>query len=83
VADSTTETRLGDAHRQYAALCLLEFISDLFTAAGKETFSRDEILALLNCFKNDAELFDPQVVVAFDMISAEVEVSGQTEETCN
>jgi hypothetical protein len=48
----------------FQCLNLLDYLSDLFTASGKETFTRCEILAVLNLCKNDPELFDPADVIA-------------------
>jgi hypothetical protein len=50
-----------------AALSLIEFLSDLFTATGKETFTRGEILFLLNSARDNPELIDPLAVVAYQM----------------
>ena len=51
---------------QFAGLIFLDYISDLFTVAGKEQFTRAEILIVLNNVKCDPDLFDPDVVVAYE-----------------
>ena len=38
------------------AHCLIEYVEDLLTASPKETFSKVEMLVLLNAVKNDREL---------------------------
>lgn len=59
------------ADEQFQALNVLAYLSDLFTAAGKETFTRTEILVVLNAVRTDAELFDPSVVIAQELITSE------------
>jgi hypothetical protein len=51
---------------QFAGLIFLDYVSDLFTVAAKETFTRSEILIVLNNIKCDPDLFDPDVVVAYE-----------------
>jgi hypothetical protein len=51
---------------QFGMLLALQYLSDLFTGAGKETFTRVEVLTILNDVKNDPELIDPDTVIAFD-----------------
>jgi hypothetical protein len=38
------------------AHCLIEYVEDLLTASPKESFSKVEMLVLLNAVKNDREL---------------------------
>jgi hypothetical protein len=38
------------------AQCLIEYVEDLLTASPKETFSKVEMLVLLNAVKNDRQL---------------------------
>lgn len=38
------------------AQCLIEYVEDLLTASPKESFSKIEMLVLLNAVKNDREL---------------------------
>ncbi len=38
------------------AQCLIEYVEDLLTARPKESFSKVEMLVLLNTVKNDQEL---------------------------
>lgn len=47
------------------ALAILDYLSDLFTGS-KLTFSREEVLMILNIVKNDPELFRPDDVVRWD-----------------
>ena len=51
---------------QPGAALMLMFLRDLFTIAGKETFTRDEILVLLNSVQNDRELFTLDLVTLMD-----------------
>lgn len=47
------------------ALSVLDYVSGLFTIAKKETFTRDEILVILNAVQNDPELFDAESRAAY------------------
>jgi len=38
------------------AQCLIEYVEDLLTASPKESFSKVEMLVLLNAVKNDRQL---------------------------
>jgi len=38
------------------AQCLIEYVEDLLTASPKESFTKVEMLVLLNAVKNDREL---------------------------
>ena len=58
---------------QFQALNVLDYLSDLFTAAKKETFTRVEILILLDNIKNDPDLFDPAVLIAQQIVTAEID----------
>ena len=60
-----------NADEQFAALNVLDYLTDLFTAAGKDSFTRENILVVLNAVKNDPELFDPDIVVAQEIATAE------------
>ena len=58
---------------QFQVLNMLDYLSDLFTAAKKESFTRVEILVVLNHVKNDPELFDPAVLIAQQTANAEID----------
>ena len=58
---------------QFQALNVLDCLSGLFTAAKKETFTRVEILVLLDQIKNDPDLFDPTVRIAQQIATAEID----------
>jgi len=58
---------------QFQALNILEYVSDLFTGSPKETFTREEILVILNCVRNDPEMFDPDVVIAQEQTSSQID----------
>jgi hypothetical protein len=65
------------ATEQMAALTILEFLSDLVTASPREQFSRDEVLVLLNCVKNEPDFFDPDLLAAFDQACTEASANEQ------
>jgi hypothetical protein len=54
----------GDA--AFGALAILDLLLGLFTDAGKETFTREEVLLILNWAKNDPEIFSPDLVAAYE-----------------
>jgi hypothetical protein len=56
---------------QFQALNILEYLSDLFTAAKKETFTRESILIVLDGVRSDPDLFDPDVVIAQQNVTSE------------
>jgi hypothetical protein len=58
---------------QFQCLNLLDYLSDLFTAGDKQSFTRAEVLVILNHVKNDPELFDPETLMLQAQFSAEVE----------
>lgn len=58
---------------QYQCLNLLDYLSDLFTRAGKDNFTRESILVVLNAIRNDPEMFDPDVVIAQQVATADIE----------
>ena len=60
----------GDSH---IALCILDYLESLFTVANRESFSRAEILVILNSVKNDPEIIDPLAVIAFEQSTGEIE----------
>ncbi len=49
---------------QFQCLNILDYVLDLFTCAGKDHFTREDVLSVLNYVKHDPELFDLSVVVA-------------------
>ncbi len=51
---------------QFAGLTILEYLSGLFTGAGTDTFTRDQVLVIIDCVRSDPELFDPEVVIAHE-----------------
>ena len=58
---------------QFQALNTLDYLSDLFTASPKESFSVTEILIILDHVRSDSELFDPEVLIAQQTANAEIE----------
>ncbi len=59
---------------QFDCLMILDFLSDLFTATKQETFSRAEILVLLNNVRSDPRLIDPLVAEAYALTTEEIEL---------
>ena len=49
-----------------AVLSLLDYLQDLFTV-GKQAYTREEVLVILNLVREDPELIDPLAVVAYQM----------------
>lgn len=49
---------------QFQVLNMMDYLSDLFTASPKETFTRTEILIVLNATRNDTDFIDPDVLIA-------------------
>jgi hypothetical protein len=62
---------------QFAALTILEYLSGLFTGANKETFTRDDVLVIIDCVRSDPELFDPDVVIAHEIATPGDDTDGQ------
>jgi hypothetical protein len=58
---------------QYQALNVLDYLSDLFTASTKESFTPTEILIILDHVRSDPEIFDPAIVIAQQTATAEIE----------
>lgn len=56
---------------QAGALCTLSYLSDLITVGRTEQYSRTDLLIVLDCIKNDPDLFDPEVVRSFDATEVE------------
>lgn len=51
---------------QFDGLLILDYILDLFTSSPKSEFTTAEILVVLNLIKNDPDLFDPDVILAYE-----------------
>lgn len=66
-----SQPAIFDVGQALAAIGVLDYLQDLFTAANKETFSRVEILVVLNAVKHDPEIFDFQTVIAWDEVNGE------------
>ena len=58
-------SRPFDRHEQFAGLCVIGYLEALLTASPKQSFSRDELLILLNDVKTDPDLFALEVVIAY------------------
>lgn len=58
--------RRPNPDEQFAALVILDYLSDLFTASPIEQFSREQILVVLNSVKDDPELIESAVLLAYE-----------------
>lgn len=61
-----------DSEQQFVALIILDYVSDLFTASPHGSFSRIEILKLLNDVMNDPDLIDSQALIAYQEATADI-----------
>ncbi len=66
------DPRMTD-REQFAALNVLDYLNDLFTGAGKEQFTRAEVLIVFNEVRNDPDIFNPLVVEAQDIAAREID----------
>ena len=57
----------------FGALLMLDYLQELFTAAQRQSFSQAEILVVLNLVKNDPEVFDPEIVLAYEIATGEID----------
>lgn len=55
-----------DEELQLGAAAMLMFIRDLFTVSGKDAFTRDEILVLLNMLQNDRDIFTIDIIAVME-----------------
>jgi hypothetical protein len=69
----------SDPESAHAVLSMLDFLSGLFTEAGKETFTRDELLVILDCVRCDPGLLEPEAVIAFEIATASIEEASASE----
>lgn len=53
---------------QLAQQAILRYLLDLFTSAGRESFSREDVLVILNLCKNDPEIFDEEAILAEEAV---------------
>lgn len=51
---------------QLGAAAMVDYLRSLFTGAGKDIYTRDEILVLLNLIQNDPEIFSMDIIAAFE-----------------
>jgi len=66
-------------NEQAVALATLRYVADLITVSPKKTYTREELLVLLNLIENDRDLFDPAVVARMDEIESEIQRLGCTD----
>ena len=58
--------RKPNPDEQYASLVILDYLLGLFTASPKPVHTRESILVTLNAVKNDPELFEEEVLLAYE-----------------
>ena len=58
---------------QFQALNLLDYLSDLFTASPNESFTRVQILIVLDCLRSDPDFFDRDILLAQQTATAEID----------
>lgn len=61
---------------QFQVLNMLDYLSDLFTATPKPSFTPTEILIILDHVRCDRELFDPEVLIVQQTANAEIETGN-------
>ena len=57
---------------QFQALNTLDLLSDLFTAAQKNTFTRQDVLSVIDHVRKDPEIFDWEVLIAQQAATADM-----------
>lgn len=67
---------------QFQALNILEVLSDLFSATRTETLTRGEILKILDAIRNNPAVFDPDVVAAQRIATANFNSPSQLSYNC-
>jgi hypothetical protein len=63
---------IGNADNQWGAQSILGLLRDVFTVTPRANFTREEILVILDRIRSDRDLFDPNLVLAFDRLEAEL-----------
>ena len=58
---------------QVAALSVLDYLRDLFTASPRQMLPLEDILVILDHVRSDSQIFDQDVVVALEIAQGEVE----------
>jgi hypothetical protein len=63
----------ADHEAAQAVLSILDYLSDLFTGANKEYFTRLDVLNILNLVRSDPDLLDPDMVIAFQVATEAID----------
>jgi hypothetical protein len=63
---------LMERDEQMAAQIVLQYVIGLFTVAERDTFTREEVLVLLNHARTDSDIFDPAVVIEAEELDTEL-----------
>ena len=68
-----TRPALDEDGTAYGALLILDYLQELFLASGRETFSKEQVMVALNLVKNDPEVIAPEIVLAYELATDELE----------
>ena len=49
----------------FAVLTILDTLGEFFEASGKESFSKEDVQAVLSLFASDPDIVDPAAVIAY------------------
>ncbi len=60
---------------QRLCLGLLDVLSGVFTTAAKDSYTRDEVLIVLDLLRSDTDMFDPLVVIAHQISTEEINMT--------
>ena len=55
-----------DSDSQFGALLILDYLMDLFIASALDSFSKDQIVKVLDLVRDDPELIEPEARQAYD-----------------
>lgn len=65
------DPHLFDGVEAFAALSIIEYLEDLFAMGGRETYTREQVLVILNAVKNDPDVFDPDTLLAYAEVTGD------------
>lgn len=62
-----------DPENQLAGLMVLGYLEELLSASPRESYTKPEMLVILNLLKNDQSVFAPEVLEQYEAICADIE----------
>lgn len=68
----TDETLMTEPRHVAAAMWTIDYLLDLFTVCANERYSREQVLVILNTVRHDPELFEAELVGAYDEAKREL-----------